>query len=290
MEYRLIALDLDGTLISPGPRGPWVSPRTRQALSDAQAAGIYTVVATGRSAQSARQWRDRIGGGPYVCCNGAALIGADDQPIQYRMVPKEPLLHLIKLAQATGALVECYTPDGIALDKPLHQVTSYLRWIRETAPWWKAYRSLISMWRTNRVRIVKSILTWAEQQKRPPVLKVMIVGDPARLPALRAQIAQECPSLTISSSGHDNLEVTAAGVTKATGLRVLGEHLKIPSSAMIAFGDSFNDLEMLDFVGLGVAMGNAREPVKQAAGRVTAPHDQDGIALIIEELISLAPR
>lgn len=289
MPYRLIALDLDGTLLSPGPRGPWVSPRTHKALQQARAAGVHVVVATGRSVQSAGQWSERVGGGPYVCCNGAALIGADGQPIQFRMVPKEPLCHLIKIADEAGALVECYTPDGITLDKPLHQVGSYIRWIRETAPLWKAFIGLVRMWRTNRVRIVRSMSKWAQNQAKPPVLKVMIVGEPAHLPALRERIERECPSLTISSSGKDNLEVTAAGVTKASGLRALGDHLKVPASGMIAFGDSFNDLEMLQFVGLGVAMGNAREPIKQAAKRVTAPNDQDGIALVVEELILEAP-
>lgn len=285
MPYRLIGLDLDGTLLSPGPRGPWVSPRTHQALARARAAGVHIVIATGRSIQSARQWSERVGGGPIVCCNGAALIGADGQPIQFRTLPKEPLCHLIKVAVETGALVECYTPDGIVLDKPVHQVTSYIRWIRETAPLWKAFVGLVRMWRTNRMRFVRSISQWAEGQAKPSVLKVMIVGEPASLPALRERIERECPSLTVSSSGKDNLEVTAAGVTKASGLRALGDHLKVPSSAMMAFGDSFNDLEMLEFVGLGVAMGNAREPVKQAAKRVTAPNDQDGIALVVEELI-----
>ncbi|HLO02971.1 MAG TPA: Cof-type HAD-IIB family hydrolase [Symbiobacteriaceae bacterium] len=289
MPYRLIALDLDGTLLSPGPRGPWVSPRTHTSLQEARAAGVHIVVATGRSVHSAREWSQRIGGGPFVCCNGAALIGADGQTIQFRLVPKEPLCHLIKVAEAAGALVECYTPDGIALDKPLHQVSSYLRWIRETTPLWKAMIGLVRMWRTNRVRIVRSLSQWATTQARPAVLKVMIVGEPATLPALRERIERECPTLTISSSGKDNLEVTAAGVTKASGLRALGDHLKVPAAAMMAFGDSFNDLEMLDFVGLGVAMGNAREPIKQAAKRVTAPNHQDGIALVVEELILRAP-
>lgn len=289
MPYRLIALDLDGTLLSAGPRGPWVSPRTHQALQQARAAGVHIVVATGRSIQSAGQWSERVGGGPFVCCNGAALIAADGQPIQFRTVPKEPLCHLIKIAEETGALVECYTPDGIVLDKVLHQVTSYIRWIRETVPLWKAFVALVRMWRTNRMRFVRSISQWAAVQAKPQVLKVMIVGEPASLPALRERIERECPSLVITSSGKDNLEVTAAGVTKATGLRALGEHLKVPASAMMAFGDSFNDLEMLAFVGLGVAMGNARDPIKQAADRVTAPNDQDGIALVVEELILGAP-
>jgi hydroxymethylpyrimidine pyrophosphatase-like HAD family hydrolase len=285
MPYHLIALDLDGTLLSPGPRGTWVSPRTRLALQKARAAGVHVVVATGRSIHSARAWSERIGGGPIVCCNGAALIGADGQPIQYRFVPKEPLCHLINLAEAAGALVECYTPDGIVLDKPRKQVSSYLRWIRETSSWWRALVGLVVMWRINRVRPVRSLAQWAARQQRPPALKVMIVGEPGALPALRERIERECPSLTISSSGHDNLEVTARGVTKASGLEALGAHLKVPAAAMIAFGDSFNDLEMLSFVGLGVAMGNARDAVKQAAKRVTARNDEDGIALVVEEVI-----
>jgi Cof subfamily protein (haloacid dehalogenase superfamily) len=284
MGYRLIALDLDGTLLVHGPRGFRILPRTLAALRAAQARGIFTVIATGRTVQSASEWSRRIGGGPIVCCNGAAVLDRDGRPILFRPIAPEPLLHLLRLCAEVGVLAECYTPGGIVLDRPLAQVSSYMRWVRNTVPLHRAVLRVINLWWTNRVRIVRSLPRWAERRPNPQVLKVMIVGEPERLGALREQIKRELPGLTIASSARDNVEVTAGGVSKASGLRVLGDKLRIPLSEMIAFGDSGNDAEMLQVVGLGVAMGNAREQIKAVAQRVTASNEADGIALVLEEL------
>jgi Cof subfamily protein (haloacid dehalogenase superfamily) len=284
MGYRLIALDLDGTLLAQGPRGPRILPRTLAALQAAQARGIFTVIATGRTVQSAREWSRRIGGGPIVCCNGAAVLDRDGRPILFRAIAPEPLRRLLGLCAEAGVLAECYNPGGILLDRPWAQISSYLRWVRNAVPLHRAILGVIKLWWTNRVRIVRSLRQWAERHPNPQVLKVMIVGEPERLTLLRDQIQRELPGLTIASSARDNVEVTAGGVSKATGLRALGDRLRIPLSEMIAFGDSGNDAEMLQVVGLGVAMGNARERIQAVAKRVTASNEADGIALVLEEL------
>ncbi|MFZ5827219.1 MAG: Cof-type HAD-IIB family hydrolase [Bacillota bacterium] len=281
MQYRLIALDLDGTLLGSDKE---ISPRNRAALAAARERGIVTVIATGRAPHSAVVFSQQIGGGPVICCNGAAILDEAGQYLVQKGIPRAPLIRVLNLCQGAEVLCECYTPGGIVLDKPLAQARAYFRWVKGRQSTARTLVHLVQMWRLNRMKVVRSLLRWAEQPGAPVVLKLMVIGEPERLHRLAEQVRREVPGLEISSSGHDNLELTAAGVSKGTGLEMLGARLKIPRQAMIAMGDSENDLEMLRYAGLGVAMSNATDEAKAAADRVTQHCDEDGVAVLLEEV------
>lgn len=281
MNYRLIALDLDGTLLN---SRKVITPRTREALRAARERGIVTVIATGRTPQSARRISAEIGGGPVISCNGAAILDEAGAAIATWGIPRAPLQRVLSLATGAGLLVECYTPEGMFLDRPLAQAKAYLSWVRPGMGLGRSLMDLARVWRVNRIRPVPNLARWAEREQLPTVLKVMAIGGREQLGPLAEQIRRELPGLEVTSSGSDNLEVTAAGISKGSSLAHLGARLKIPRQAIIAVGDSDNDLEMLRYAGLGVAMGNASESVRAAASRVTATCDEDGVAAIIEEL------
>lgn len=282
MRYGLIALDLDGTLLTSRKD---ISPRTRAALSAARERGIVTVIATGRTARSAREFSRQIGGGPVICCNGAAILDEQGAFVTAKGLPLAPLRRALEVCRAEGVMTECYTPEDIVLDQPIAQARAYLRWVRPRLSLTRSLISLVGLWRMNRMRVVRNLLKWTEQPDLPPVLKLMIISeDRGALGRVAQRIGAEMPGLGVTSSGPDNLEVMAAGVSKGAGLEQLGARLKIARSAIIAFGDSDNDLEMLRYAGVGVAMGNAADSVKAAADRVTATCDEDGIAQTIEEL------
>jgi hydroxymethylpyrimidine pyrophosphatase-like HAD family hydrolase len=280
-SYRLIALDLDGTLLNSRKE---IAPRTREALTAARERGIITVIATGRTPHSALHFSRQIGGGPVICCNGAGVLDPSGSYLAKRGIPQAPLVHLLKLGAELGVMMECYTTDGIRLDRPLQQARGYYRYIRPRVRLIDALRGLARMWSVNNVRPVRNIVKWAEQPGLPTVLKANAVGDGARLAILARQIEQAIPSLEVTSSGPDNLEMTAPGVNKGTGLEQLAAHLKIPREAIIAMGDSDNDKAMIRYAGLGVAMGNAADEVKQVADRITATCDEHGVAKLIEEM------
>ena len=96
-------------------------------------------------------------------------------------------------------------------------------------------------------------------------------------------ILSRYPQLNAVSGGMRNIEVTKKGISKASGLLWLGEFLGIPPQEMIAFGDSGNDLEMIKAAGVGVAMGNAEEEVKEAADFVTLPNTENGIVYALQK-------
>ena len=223
MQYRLIALDLDGTLLGSNKE---ISPRNRAALAAARERGIVTVIATGRAPQSALVFSRQIGGGPVICCNGAAILDEAGQYVVQKGLPRAPLIRVLELCREAEVLCECYTPAGIVLDKPLAQARAYFRWVRGQTSTARTLVHLVQMWRLNRMKVVRSLLRWAQQPGQPAVLKLMVIGEPERLHRLAEQVRREVPGLEISSSGRDNLEITAAGVSKGSALQLLGARLK----------------------------------------------------------------
>ncbi|HYF95521.1 MAG TPA: HAD-IIB family hydrolase [Symbiobacteriaceae bacterium] len=281
MEYRLIALDLDGTLL--GGRHE-ISPRTRVALSRARERGIVLAVATGRSPQSACHFSRLIGGGPVICCNGGGVLDAQGEYLSLKPIPPALLRRSLQICEESRLLLECYTPAGIVLDRPASHMGAYLRWVRPGMSLPRALGCVAGIWRTNRVASVRSLVKWSERPDHPPVLKLMAVGGPETLARAAGRLQREAPGLEVTSSGAENLELTAAGVSKGYGLQMLCARLQIPRQAILAFGDSDNDLQMLSYAGTGVAMGGAPAAVKAAAARVAPSADEDGVASVIEEL------
>jgi len=281
LKCQLIALDLDGTLLSSRHE---ITPRTREALRAARERGIVTAIATGRSPHSAGHFSRQIGGGPIICCNGAAVIDADGSYAATKPIPAAPLRRSLEICGEAGLLLECYTQQGIFMDRPLAHMAAYLRWVRPGMGLLRAAGSVAGIWRTNRFTPVRSLVTWSERRDRPPVLKIMVVGEAEALAAAAERTQREAPGLAVTSSGRENIEIMAAGVSKGYGLQMLAARLKIPRESILAFGDSANDVEMLAYAGTGVAMGNAAPEIKAGAARVAPTCDEDGVASVIEEM------
>nr|PZN40190.1 MAG: hypothetical protein DIU70_08390 [Bacillota bacterium] len=141
------------------------------------------------------------------------------------------------------------------------------------------------MVRVNRVRAVRSLPQWA-RQAREPVFKIFVVGlDEAGRRRVADRLAAALPTLHITSSGPDNLEVSAPQAHKGWGLRMLAESLRVPREAVFAIGDGLNDLEMLEYAGLGVAMGNGAPEVLARADWVAPRVEEDGVARAVEQWI-----
>lgn len=281
MLYRLLALDVDGTLLDTRME---ISPRTRAALNAVRARGIVTVIATGRARHSATDWSRRIGGGPVICCNGGMVLDEQHELLWAKAMARPVLQHTLRLTREAGLMSQCYTPTGLYMDRSGSYIRNYLAWVRKRMTLATAFRSLSGFWRTNRVHSVRNLVTWSEKPDLPPVVKVSIIGPAEALPALSARLVKEIPGVEVVSSGPDNLEVTAVGVSKGSALQALAARLKVPREAIIAVGDSGNDVEMVKYAGLGVAMGNATEDLKAVADRITTSCDQDGIPNLLEGL------
>lgn len=263
--YRLIALDVDGTLLTSAHT---LSPRVRQAVRAARAQGLHVALATGKLLRSVADLVAELNlAGPQITCNGTVIAQAEGGP---------PLAawHLegAALSQALSAIraadpalgIAWYTADTIytdALPGPLDRVLA-------------AYHE------PELVRVASL------EEDAPPPVKLLVTGSPQRLAALRAAVTPRLAALVqVMTTTPDFLEFFSLRASKGTALRTVLEQLEMRPEEAVALGDGENDITLLDAAGMGVAMGNAVPALRAHAQRYTASNDEDGVALVIEAIL-----
>lgn len=265
-QYRLIALDVDGTLLDPAHL---LTPRTRAAVWSAQRRGASVCLATGKLLASVRPLLTELAlGGSHITCNGAALMDAATG----KVITAWPLSSA-QIAEALAAIRDCapqmdiawYTTDAIYTDAlPESPLDVTLGDYQEPA-----------------LRHVARLAGDA----LPPPLKFLMTGDHASLLALRDGLLERIgATLTVTRTTSDFVEVMAQGVSKGHALGELIGRLGVPRESVVAFGDGENDISLLDAAGLGVAMGNAMPALLSHATRTTLSNAEDGVAVALEEL------
>ena len=250
--FRLAAIDLDGTLLrSDGTIGE----RTKRAIRDTD---LDIVLVTARGPLTIHELAAELGvGGRAICSNGALVVDLATQRIErQRLLETEIALELV------------------------HELRERLPGIRFAVEHEAfAHEPGFSAW------------DWTPPEGTRVADVVELLADPATKLILRhaehetaaiQDLARELVGdrLTVVASGSEAVEVTAAGVNKATAVAELG----YPPEQVIAFGDYPNDVPLLTWAGRGVAMGNAHPDVVAIADEVTATNDEDGVAVVLERL------
>jgi Cof subfamily protein (haloacid dehalogenase superfamily) len=261
---RLIATDLDGTLLRADGS---VSPRTRAALAAAQARGVDIVVCTARPVRWMRGLAEEGGiSGIAACANGAVLWD----------LATDALVGSFPIASETARAV-------VARLRPLMPGGS---WAIETVDHFGHEPGYRVRWPVPDDATVDAI----EVLLATPPIKLLLRPDgdqDAQAFAERARVeVAELVELTYSDASASLLEMSAAGVSKGSGLAALCEARGIPPSETVAFGDMPNDLPMLSWAGRSFAMANGHPDVIAAADEVAPPNDHDGVATILERLLT----
>jgi len=259
---RLVASDLDGTLLRPDET---VSERTRAALAAARDAGITVVLVSGRPPRSLGPIAERIGvGGIAICANGALVWDLDTGT----MVDSSPLA-----ADLAARLVRTLRE---AIPGVLFAVELEGSFGREAG------------WSDGLVAAPPAVLEAdALELIRGPVIKLLV-----RHPNLPfAEVAERARAAVGNDAvatwaGLRLVEISAAGVTKAFALERLCRRLGVAAGEVVAVGDMPNDLAMLAWAGTAVAVANAAKEVLDAADEVTAANTEDGVALLLERILA----
>ena len=270
MPIRLIATDLDGTLLRPDLS---VSPRTRRALDAARAAGILTVPVTARQPRGVQRIAQAAGFADWALCgNGAHGVHLGTGEVLFEA-------HVTAAAQRALAVALAERVPGVLFVSVRQGGEAF---VAQTG-----YADIAGFGDHHREpRDMGSFLL--DEVLAEPSLK-LIVRHPALTPR---ELLQEVQALNlgghaVTHSGAPFLEVLAEGVSKAWGLARLCGTLGIAPSEVLAFGDAPNDAEMLAWAGRGVAMANAEHEALEAADEVTLSNAEDGVAAVIEQLLSL---
>ncbi|HNM84292.1 MAG: HAD family hydrolase [Mycobacterium sp.] len=266
MLPALIATDVDGTLLDDTER---ITARTREAVRAAVAAGTTFVLATGRPPRWIGPVVDELGFAPMaVCANGAVLYDpATDRIISARTLPVDALSALAEIAEhaipGVGLAVE-------RVGRSAHDAAT---------PQFVSSPGYEHAWlNPDNTEVSRSDLVSA------PAVKLLIRKAGARSADMAAEIMKYVGAegdITFSTN-NGLIEIVPRGISKATGVDEVAAPLGITSQDVVTFGDMPNDIPMLRWSGLGVAMGNAHPDAVAAADEVTAPNTEDGLARVLE--------
>jgi Cof subfamily protein (haloacid dehalogenase superfamily) len=269
MRYRLIAIDLDGTLLNEKKA---VSPANAAALKRAAAAGAKIMISSGRifpEAELAVRGLDSVS--LISACNGADIFDLTTRKGKgSRPLPPEALDGIVAVLRDSPLFYSLYTHDTVIIEKGIPARFA-------------CYKAYIEG------RFARSVFVDDIRDPGPVaadgVYKIYAMSPDERETArVRASIERRVEA-DISSSYANNIEITAKGVNKGSALATIEREYGISREEMIALGDSENDLPMLNYAGLPIAMGNAEPCVRDAAKAVTLSNEEDGVAAAIEKYL-----
>jgi Cof subfamily protein (haloacid dehalogenase superfamily) len=262
---RMVAIDVDGTLLNSQHQ---LSQRNEAALKAAIAQGVEIVLATGKTRNAGLWLIDKLGlKSPGIYLQGLYTVAADGRVLAERTLSPDIARQVVTYAEDRGFVMVAYSGMRIMTRVVTQEARDATERYHEPAP--EAVGALQNM------------------MGDLPIHKLMAVGDPRQISALRWQLgAQLGKSVRLMQAGLANmLEILPPGASKGAALRQLAHEMKFKSDEIMAIGDAENDIEMLQFAGIGVAMGHAPENVRQAADHITATHDDDGVAQAIERFV-----
>ncbi|TDT50727.1 Cof-type HAD-IIB family hydrolase [Fonticella tunisiensis] len=275
MKYKLVAMDMDGTLLNDNKE---VSERTKETLKKAADLGVKLVVCTGRIFASARIYAGIIGTkAPIIASNGAYIREKDSERIIYeKYMNPQKVRKLVEMAKKYGFKPTLFTADTVFAEEISFISANYKKW-NESLP------------EGDRIKIeVVNNFDEVIEKNRNRLLKAVIMGDDIDgLHKLRREIREtvEVADLSIASSYSNNFEVMEYGVSKGEAVKFLANYFNISSDEVICIGDNENDISMIQYAGLGIAMGNAEDYVKNIADYVTDTNENDGVAKAIEKFV-----
>jgi len=275
MHYRLLALDVDGTLLDPAGE---LRPTVRDAVIAVQQRGLRVVLCTGRRFRTTRPLAQALRlDGPLVVHNGALVKDpASGQTLQQSYIAAEmyhPALALLRRLSTPMMYVDAFHENVDILTESMERAHPFQReYLADQLA---------------HCHIVDDIASPLAHG----VLMLSIMADGTNLQALRPVLEQ-----TMGTRGRVHLlvnknyqgyilEILQAGVSKWQALQQLAAQQGITPEEIIAVGDDYNDLDMIRYAGLGIAMGNAVDTVKAAADAITGSNAEDGLVQAIERFV-----
>lgn len=267
MKYKLLVLDLDGTLTNNKKE---ITEYTRQTLMEAQEKGVKIVLASGRPTYGIAPIAEKLElkkyGGYILSYNGGEIINWQTGEMMYENVLQDEILpYLYQCSKENNFAIVTYNDKYVITEHPQDEYV-----LKE---------AILNVMETLKVDNFLEYIDF-------PVPKCLIVGEPTRLAELEKQMYDVLKDkMGVYRSEPYFLELVPKGIDKAQSLSVLLDKIGATREEMIAIGDGFNDKSMIEFAGLGVAMANAQDVVKQAADYITLSNEEDGVADVVRKFM-----
>lgn len=276
-QYRMIAIDLDGTLLAPDGS---VTPRTRAAVHRALQAGLLVCFATGRNMTESQTVLDAVAHYDTAVFVGGAMVVDTRQRLTLHRTCMQS-----DLARELCATIESMGQAALALQDTGETGVDYLitdgvELNHATVQWLKVTRATVHK--------SSGLASYAHEH----TVRIGIVAPPDEARRVQDELARKfdgrivCHTIHVPAYGVDVMEVFDPAVNKWEGILHVARRHGILPEQIIAVGDDVNDLPMLRNAGLGVAMGNAKPEAVAVADRVISRNDADGLAEFLEELVA----
>ncbi len=288
--YKLIAIDLDGTLLNSYGE---VSKKNNEAINQAISKGIEVVLASGRIGTSVETIAKQIGADNYyISGNGSMLFNIKNQKIEYEnFIEKDKILELIKICEENSIYYNIYTQTMVIANSLKYNVAFY-----------NYENSKKSTEKRTNINIVQNVYNYVKELENTKFLKMTICDESKiifssiirKIKSIKGidvlDVSHMCKKVIKEGTKKNDIEyfyteVTKEDVDKWTTILQLLKLIDIKSEEVIAIGDNINDEKMIKNAGLGVAMGQSNPRIKQIADIVTQDNNSDGVAEIINKLI-----
>lgn len=281
--YKLIAIDLDGTLLNSYGIIP---EENRKAIKKTQEAGINVVLASGRTTNSVKSLAEELGGNEYIICgNGSLIYDLKKEEIIYdKFIEKNKALQIIQICEQNSIYYNVYTEDMV-IAKTLDNNVLFYHQENANKPDSKKtkinlvdniYEYVRNLEGKNILKFTisdKSSIIFNSIIKKLRLIKNIDVLDVAHMSRKIIKAGTEEVSLE-----YYYTEITSDNVDKWNAIEWLANKLKIEKSEIMAIGDNINDKMMIENAGIGIAMGNSDPKIKEIADKVVATNNECGVA------------
>ncbi|MEG0013151.1 MAG: sugar-phosphatase [Cellulosilyticaceae bacterium] len=264
--YKLIAIDMDGTLLK---EDKTISEYTKKIIEQARKIGVKIVLASGRPLEGLEAYLDMLGlvsEEDYVICYNGAIVQnvATKEVVGRTVLTGIDLKKLYEVSKELEVSIHAFSKEGCIT--PIMTKYSQLEGDINDIP-------------------VK-VMDYSQVTDEEEIIKIMLVDEPKVLQKAVDRLPKKLYSeYTVVRSAPYFLEFLDKKVNKGEGVRALAEHLNIKKEEIMCFGDAGNDWHMIEFAGMGVAMGNAFPEVKEIANYITKTNEEDGVAYAIEKFV-----
>lgn len=267
-KYKMICLDIDGTLLNSEHK---ISAKTKEVIQIvSNEMKIPVILVSARMSKGILFLLEELNiSNPIICYSGALIMDGKTNILSNVTIPISEVKQVLKSARDMGIHVSLYKDD---------------EWYVEKIDEWAKQEGIITNMSPNIMNFIDLLDLWEKENSGPN--KILCMAQPNEIEVLNENAkAYSSNNLNIYLSKPTYLEIMPSNASKTSAIEVLCKRFDIQRSEVIAIGDNYNDINMIEFAGLGIAMNNAPDAVKQYADDITLSNDEDGVAEAIKKYI-----
>lgn len=274
MTYKMVCIDMDGTLLGKGKK---ISEENKKAIKKVHEKGIEVVVATGRIYNNAEYYSRILGvNSPVIAANGAIVRDKINNKVIYENpINNDECLKLIDLLFEMKMFFHFYTIDAIYSNNLVTDLATKIYMKNQ-----KGYEEL-----KIKYHIIKDKKMWKDifKKNNNEINKcIAMTPNPKKMLEFKEKL-KSIKGIVYFGSGSRSVEINNGGVSKGNAVKSLAEYYGIKREEIVAIGDNENDLSMIEYAGVGVAMGNAIDSLKDVADYITSSNRENGVAKALEK-------